>query len=130
MEGMTWEIEDGPRFVTVRTAGTFGVADHEAMVRDITSRDFWKPDRDVLFDHRALSWAGTGYDTMARVAQTHRAFDQLIGRGRAAMLMANMADYGVGRIFDGISSGVVEARMQAFVDEGAARAWLNEVEAG
>ena len=121
---MTWTVEDGTPYMTVRTAGRFNADDHQTMVADIVGRPFWHPGRDVLFDHRALSFSGTGYAAMAAALQNHLAFDRKIGDGRAAILMANPADFGVGRIFESIASDEVRAELRVFLDEGAAREWL------
>jgi hypothetical protein len=128
---MTWTVDDAGAYVVVRTAGTFGVADHLAMVKDIVSRPFWRSGRDAFFDHRSLAFEGTGYAEMNAAAATHRGFDEQIGAGRAAILMNNRADYGVGRIFDLLTEDGVLAVIRVFTD--AAEAWLktprNSIEA-
>ena len=86
---------------------------------------FWRPGRDVFFDHRALSFAGTGYSAMVVAVQNHRMHDREIGDGRAAILMAGPADFGVGRIFDALADDV-RAQVRLFLEEPAARAWLVE----
>ena len=121
---MTWTVEDAGGYVVVRTAGAFNLDDHRAMVRDIVERPFWRPGRDALFDHRALSFDATGYATMDGAAATHRQFDDAIGGGRAAILMKDGVDYGVGRIFDGLTEGGVQARVRIFSDPLAAQTWI------
>jgi len=123
---MKWSVEDGSSYVTVRTEGHFSADDHRAMVVDILALPFWSAGRDVLFDHRALSLSGSDYTTMAMAVQNHRTFDRQIGSGRAAILMASPADYGLARIFDALAADTVHADMRIFLDEDAARAWLAE----
>jgi len=121
---MFWEVEDGEPYLTVRTRGRFNVEDHRAMVRDILARPFWRPGRNVLFDHRALSFEGTDYAAMTAAVHTHQLYDREIGPGRAAILTAGPADYGLIRIFDALAGDNVLAQLEAFTDERAARAWL------
>lgn len=129
-ELMRWSVEDSDDLVIVRTAGRFNVADHRAMVRDIVSRPFWKPSRDAFFDHRALDFDGVGYDVMRGAVENHIAYDAEIGEGRAAVLMGSAADFGRGRIFDGVAKDRIQAHMRIFTDEAAARQWLAEKQEG
>ena len=121
---MTWSVEDVGPYVLVRTAGTFDVNDHMAMVTDILARLFWRAGRDSLFDHRALSFDGAGYSAMTAAAETHRSFDSRIGVGHTALVMGSLADYGIGRMFDGMVQGGVQSPMRVFTDIASAEAWL------
>lgn len=123
---MEWVVEEGTPYITVRTHGQFDADEHRAMVADIVARPFWSAGRDVLFDHRALSFSGSDYMTMAVAVQNHRRFDREIGNGRAAVLMSGPADFGMGRIFDALATGTVDAELRVFLEEDAARAWLSE----
>ena len=121
---MRWTIEDSEDFVAVRTEGSFNLADHVAMVRDVIGQPYWKPGRDAFFDHRTLAFDGVGYEIMRGAVDNHLAFDAEIGAGRAAVLMGNAAHYGLGRIFDSVANERISARIRIFTDEAAARVWL------
>ena len=123
---MRWTVEEGTPYITVRTEGEFDTDDHRAMVVDILAQPFWRPGRDVLFDHRALSFSDSDYTTMAMAVQNHRTFDPQIGNGRAAVLMASPADFGLARIFDALAADTVHADLRVFLNEGEARSWLSE----
>ena len=120
---MRWTVDDAGEYVVVRTEGSFNVDDHRAMVEDVVSRPFWKPGRAAFFDHRALEFDRVGYEVMKDAVDNHRAYDEKIGDGRAAILMSNLADYGVGRIFDGVATQRIQARIRIFTDEVEAREW-------
>jgi hypothetical protein len=126
---MRWQVENSEDYVTVRTEGQFNVDDHRAMVRDVVSQPFWAPGRAAFFDHRALDFDGVGYDVMKSAVENHEAADDEIGAGRAAILMNSLANYGLGRIFDGVSSSRIQALVRIFTNEAEAREWLtSEVE--
>lgn len=123
---MEWTIEQasGTDYVVVTTRGAFAADDHRRMVRDIISRDFWRPGMAVLFDHRALDFGDTGYAEMRQAAENHLSNDICIGEGKAAILMKSLADYGRGRQFQLLTEGQVAAKLQVFLDEAQALRWL------
>lgn len=123
---MEWTVQfhGDPGVVEVRTRGTFNLADYGRMIQDITSQPFWKPGLDALFDHRALDFGATGFEIMWSASSKHAANDAAIGRGRAAVLMKNLADYGRGRMFENLASDTISAQLSIFTDETKAREWL------
>lgn len=124
---MRWSVEwDARGFLIVRTDGRFDVEDHARMVRDIVTRDDWRPGADVLFDHRQLDFGETGLEALRVALGTHREHDDQIGDGRAAILMDEGADFGIGRQFAAIAEDRVSARLRAFRDAASAEAWLED----
>ena len=123
---MEWTASDEGRFVVVRTSGEFSADDHRRMIEDVVSRPFWRPGRDALFDNSGLIFDGQAFPAITAAAETHRSFDEAIGNGRAAIVMPDLALYGVGRMFEEVTGERVSARLRIFRDEGAARAWLLE----
>lgn len=123
---MNWTIHKTPErsFVTVVCENDFNILDHQKMVEDIVSRDFWKPGMDVLFDHRKLQFNSTGYQDMMRASDTHQKYEKEIGDGKAAILMNSLADFGRGRQFELITVDKVSARLAIFLDEQKAIDWL------
>src|SRR5688500_8845663 len=113
---MEWTVEDRSDHVVVTTRGTFDVAEHARMVEDIVTRDFWRPGTAVLFDHREMTFGDSGYAQMSEAAQNHRAHDVHIGDGKAAILVATLADFGRGRQFELLADGRVNARLHVFLD--------------
>lgn len=73
-----------------------------------------------------LAFDGTDYRAMTAAVGTHRAHDSEIGDGRAAIVMASPADFGLGRIFEGVSDDSIQARLRIFTDPAGARSWLAE----
>lgn len=120
---VTLDQTDG--FVRVVTCGVFAVADHVRMIEDILERPFWHPGMHALFDHRALDFDGATLRTMREASANHLQNDERIGDGRAALVVADLRDFGNARQFELLS---VEARAElgVFLDMEAAQAWLRE----
>jgi hypothetical protein len=121
---MEWTVENRTDHVVVTTRGDFNVVDHRRMIEDILTRDFWRPGTAVLFDHRGMSFGGSGYAQMRAAAGNHQEHNRSIGGGRAAVVVSTLADYGRGRQFELMTDGVVDASMHIFLDPEEALAWL------
>ena len=123
---MNWIAEyiKDKEFVTVVTSGNFSLEDHARMIEDIVSRKFWKPGTDVLFDNRGLEFGQTDIEAMRRASTNHKENDDLIGDGKAAILMKSLTDFGRGRQFELLASGKVSAKLKIFTDETAALTWI------
>ena len=125
---MRWTIEEGRDggWWRVTTSGTFSSDGHVRMVNDIVSQPEWRPGTDILFDHRALDWGESGFATMFRAVQTHRAFEEQIGDGRAAILMGSELSFANARQFELLLGSQTAARLHVTRDEADAIAWLEE----
>jgi len=113
-------------FAIVTTSGEFKIEDHARLVEDLTSKDFWKPGTNVLFDHRNLEFCHTTMSLMQEAAENHKSKDDLIGDGKAAILMKSVVDFGRGRQFELLASDRVSARLRVFLDEKTALDWISE----
>jgi hypothetical protein len=129
---MQWTLEFGEPCgaALVRTSGVFTAVDHGKMVVDIVSHPDWYPGHHILFDHRELSFDGTGYAEILQVRDNHAKHEARIGNARSAILMKSAADYGFGRQFEMLFEGHVSAQVQIFTDEEAATRWLCDAPAG
>lgn len=125
---MNWKVEnrEDKDFVKVATSGNFTIEDHEKMITDIVSRDFWTPGKDVFFDNRDLNFGQTSVEIMKRASENHQRYDKSIGNGKTAILMKSLVDFGRGRQFELLSSDNVSARLRIFMDEQDALNWLAE----
>jgi hypothetical protein len=125
---MNWTVEQiaDKHFVKVVTWGGFTAADHRLMTADILSQKFWKPGINVLFDHRNLDFGVTNVPLMKEIGSTHIENDARIGSGKAAILMKSVPDFARGRQFEIITEGKISAKLQIFLDEKKALAWLLE----
>lgn len=124
---MRWTIEEGRdgAWWRVTTSGTFSTDGHVKMVSDIVSQPEWRPGTNILFDHRALDWGDADFDMMFRAVQTHRAFEEQIGDGKAAILMGSAISFANARQFELLLGDQTAARLHVTRDEAEAIGWLD-----
>ncbi len=124
---MNWTVHkpEGKSYITVVTEDDFNLPDHQRMIEDIISRDFWKPGTDAFFDHRKLRFNSTGYYLMKEASEIHQKYEREIGDGKAAILMKSLADFGRGRQFEMLIDNKASAKFQIFLDEKEALDWLS-----
>lgn len=124
---MNWTVHkpEGKSYITVVTEDDFNLPDHQRMIEDIISRDFWKPGTDAFFDHRKLQFNSTGYYRMKEASEIHQKYEQQIGDGKAAILMKSLADFGRGRQFEMLIDNKASAKLRIFLDEKEALDWLS-----
>ncbi len=125
---MQWQIEPGGSrgWWRVTTSGPFSPQEHVQMVREITEHPEWLPGADVLFDHRDLELGGATFETMFRAVQTHRAFEERIGDGRAAILVGTRAAPGSARPCELLLGEGTATRFNVLLDEAEAIRWLED----
>lgn len=123
---MHWTIEPGPddRYLVIRTGGQFTVEENLEMVTAILAHPAWRPGQATLFDHRELDLGQAGYDAMVRAAAIHRAHEDQIGDGKAALVMGSAGAFGTGRQFEMLLSGETATRLRIFPSLEEARRWL------
>jgi hypothetical protein len=124
---MNWKIEklEDTGYVRVTFEGKFDISRHKEMFNDIISQEFWQPDTPLLMDNRNLDFGEIDYTTMTQISHNFQLFSNEIGKGRAAMLMKSMLDFGYGRQFEMISEiKVGKTQMRVFRDEEEALTWL------
>jgi hypothetical protein len=121
-----WTIETTPenRYLVIRTGGRFTVEENLEMVTAILAHPAWRPGTATLFDHRALDMGQAGYEAMIRAAAIHRAHEDQIGGGKAALVMGSAGAFGTGRQYEMLLSGETATRLRIFTDLEEARRWL------
>lgn len=125
---MNWIIEKAENlsYIKIVTGGDFSLGDQLKMIEDITSRNFWRPGTDVLFDHRKLDFGVTDINTIRSASNNHIRNDAKIGDGKAAILMKSLPDFARGRQFELLTESKVAAKLRIFQDEDEAIRWLLE----
>jgi hypothetical protein len=123
---MHWKIEniESDHYVRVTFEGKFDISQHMEMFNDIVSQEFWQPDTPLLMDNRNLDFGQIDYTVMGQLSNNFQGFSEKLGKGRAAMLMKSVLDFGYGRQFEMISESRGETQMRVFTDEEEALKWL------
>jgi hypothetical protein len=123
---MFWTIEHlkDLRFVKVSVTGIYNIDDHMRMLEDLTSRDFWKPGMNCLFQESNLTYHGITLEQLREAAAKRIKMDASIGAGKTAVVMGTMTNFARGRQYELITSGKISAKIEVFKDEEKAVSWL------
>ncbi|HRH41639.1 MAG TPA: STAS/SEC14 domain-containing protein [Pyrinomonadaceae bacterium] len=123
---MNWKIEniESDHYVRVTFEGKFDSSQYREMLNDIISQEFWQPDTPLLMDNRNLDFGEIDFKTMRQLSLNFQSFAERIGKGKAAMLMKSILDFGYGRQFEILSDLRGETKMHVFTDEEKALNWL------
>ena len=123
---MNWIIKyiEDQRFVTISYEGLFSVEEQLMAIEDLLSRKFWQPGLPILIDHRKLDFGSTNISMLQQPAIFHQKNDARIGRGRIAVLMKSLSDFGRGRQFELLTKGKISAKLEIFLEEEKALNWL------
>ena len=98
---MNWTIEfiEPLQIVKVITEGEFNIEDHQRMIEDIVSSEFWHPGMHTFLDYRKLNFRKTTIPFMRKVSENYKKYEVQIGCGKFAFLMKSLADFARGRQF-------------------------------
>lgn len=123
---MNWKIEniESDHYVRVTFEGKFDISQHREMFNDIISQEFWQPDTPLLMDNRNLDFGEIDFKTMRQLSFNFQGFSEKLGKGKAAMLMVSILDFGYGRQFEMLSEFKGETKMRVFTNEEEALKWL------
>lgn len=125
---MDWKIEHEPSldFVWVVCEGDFSAEDCGEAKKDFTTRGFWRPGMNVLFDFRATKFNNLNPGELRRAADFHSCLNEEIGNGKMALLMNSVRDFGLARQYELIAEPNVFSQIKVFGDETEAVRWLKE----
>ena len=123
---MDWSAEyiKDKQFVRIVAEGEFNVEDQLQMMKDITSRKFWRAGMNILCDFRKLEFDADSLEAIRQVSANRQKMEAKIGNGKSALLMKSLADFARGRQYQLLTSSKVSARYQVFTDEDKALDWL------
>jgi hypothetical protein len=120
----TFEFVEEKNYICVESSGVFNVAALRRMVEDLRAQPFWRPELPVLFDNRKLDYSAGGAAAIREAGKFHIENDARLGRGKAALLMSSVADFGLGRQYELLTDEAVSADICVFLDERQALRWL------
>lgn len=122
---MHWEIACGEAgYVAIKTSGGFTAHGQALLLKEIISKDYWRPGMRALFDHRELDFGKADFKSMSSAGRSHKTHDARIGKTRTAILCRPGIAYASIRQFLAITEGDISADIQLFTEEAAALKWL------
>lgn len=125
---MDWVAEfcQEQNYVKVVLEGDFDPTDHFQMMEDVLSREYWKPGMHILIDSSLVNYANATSEVMRQASDNMSIFRSSVGSGKAAVLMATMANFGKGRQFETLAEGKSQANIRVFGDEISAIRWITD----
>lgn len=123
---MNWEynILNDRNLLITRAMGKFSVASFKNMVVEFLSDKRWSPGMDCLVDHSVLDLSETQPADIRVAAEIHKRYDAQIGRGKIAVVFGGEAEFGLGRMYEGLLGSEVLATVRSFRTADEARQWL------
>lgn len=108
--------------VTIRSP--FDVRCLASLADDLLAHADWQPGRHCLFDYRASDFSAVQAAELRWAADLHAERRERIGRGRFALVMRDLLDFGIGRMYELNVADRVETEIHVFRDFAEARRWI------
>jgi hypothetical protein len=123
---MSWTVEyvADRHFVRVVVKGIYNIDDHQRMLEDVASREFFKPGMNLLIDDTSLDFRQTNLEQLRTAGSKRIELDALIGSGKTAVLVSSVTDLARARQFQLMTSGKISGKMDIFKNEDKALRWL------
>lgn len=125
---MEFEItfNDDNNFFVIKTSGDFDIYDFEKLAYQLLEDPNWEPGANCIFDYRMTDFTKVGLKAFVRSKTLHSINDQLIGDGKSALVMKDLSNLGLGRIYGGMTEPFVQTKFSVFSDYGKAQEWIME----
>lgn len=110
----------------IKTMGDFSINDFFNLADDLLNREDWQTHSDCLFDYRETSFLGVSSRELELATHKHSTENQIVGAGKSALVMRDINNYGMGRMYEGMTSPLVDVKFMVFTDMDEAVAWLTQ----
>ena len=123
---MDWSIDymEGDNYVKVTSSGIFSAPEHPACFKKLFSCPFWKPGMNLLFDNRKLDFGQINLDKMRTTSFHFQSVSAQLGKGKVALLMNSLCNYGLGRQFQLLTEDELQCELKVSTDEQETLDWL------
>jgi hypothetical protein len=111
-------------YICIRTYGEASVRGFEKLMTEIADLPNWKPETNLLIDHRKLNSSNFSSDEMDEVKDLVTEKKEIIGNGRCAFVVSNKLGYGIARMYGLLGGEFIHAEIDVFYSEDEAIAWL------
>ena len=123
---MEFEItfNEDDQFFIITTMGEFNIHDFENLAYQLLEDPNWKPGTNCIFDYRKTEFIKVGLKDFVRSKTLHSINDRLIGNGKSALVMKDLSNLGLGRIYGGMTEPFVETEFSFFTEYEKAYEWI------
>lgn len=108
----------------ITTRGAFDIHDFTRLADELLAHPDWQPGCQCLFDYRGTDFAAVQAVELRWAADLHAERNGRIGQGRAALVMKDLLDFGMGRMYEMSLGDRAAAELQVFRDIAEARRWI------
>ena len=116
---MNWTIKHikSDKFVKVTCKGIFSIEKLPECFKKLLACAFWKPGMNLLIDNQKLTLCQTDLEKMRTASNDYQQVSGQLGKGKMALLMKSVVNYGLGRQFQTLSEEKGQSDIQVFNDE-------------
>jgi len=126
---MKASVEIGNNTARVTLSGPIAIDRWKEAYHQLLSHPDFRKDMNTLWDFRAVEKIHTMEPSdMHAIAREVTDHAEQRGTGRVALVMAREVDFGLARMYELMSDGLVPLSIQVFRDLGKAEAWLAETD--
>ena len=118
------QYDDVENFFCIKTIGEFSIEVFQDLVEELFSHKFWHPGANCLFDYRETDFLKVPIEELQRVSELHIKSNQIVGQGKSAFVMMNSSNYGMGRMYQGMTEFSVQTEFFIFTDFNKAKNWV------
>lgn len=110
----------------ITTEGAFDIGAFERLAVDLLENPSWVPGTNCLFDYRETDFTSTARTDLQTASRLHKNNKDLVGSGKSALVMTDGTNFGMGRMYQGMTEPGVATRFKVFTDIAAAKDWIAE----
>ena len=108
----------------IETEGDFNFDEFRTLNEQLFAEKNWKPGTKCIFDHRKTNFHAISNEDLERVAKYHIKNNDKIGNGKTALVMKDLGNYGIARMYEGNTEYRVDTKFMAFTDINKAKEWI------
>lgn len=108
----------------IETQGDFDVAVFKSLAAELLHHQQWQPGSNCIFDYRKTDFMQVDLKEFQAVSNLHQVNNALVGSGKSAFVMKSRSNFGMGRMYESITSPHVDTEFKIFTDIADARAWI------
>jgi len=126
---MNYDIKynTGDNYFLIQTHGDFDINDFKELAIEMLTHTNWVPGANCLFDYRMTNMLGVARQDFENASAMHRENNSVVGNGKSALVMKDVGNYGMGRMYQNTTEGHVDTQFQIFSDYNHAKEWITTV---
>lgn len=115
-----------PDFFLVETQGNFNINSFRELAQELLTHEKWRPGAACLFDYRKSDFQDLSAEDLEKAKVMHQQNNEVIGKSRSALVMKNLVNFGIGRMYQGKTEFHVDTEFRIFTVIEDAVQWVTE----